>query len=785
MSKPTKLDRNLLCTRDLEFQFAERADDTADGAPNDGRTMEGYAAVFDVPTEINSWEGNFSETIARGAFKKTLGERKPVMQFDHGRDSRVGSIPIGAFTELREDDQGLYCEARLFDNPVVEPVRQAIEAQAVSGMSFKFKVNRDEWRDNADKLVRPDELGRLLYEPGDRGPLKRTIKEVQLFEAGPVVFPAYPETSVGVRSLSDEDRDALIAEYARTARDEPTPAEAPPGETADPGKADEPEERVNAEATTQETPEIDAVREDTSVTGEETDAALSGTSETSITVVPEETQRATPEQELETLAPQIRKGEVKMNLAELKARLAEIEARQTEIATETRDAALTDEQKTEWDGLKSEVEGVRSQIADIEERSAFLKNKAAKPATTERGSDRGAPNVIIKQDDIYDLGELRSLAYSGDDFLAKVTDNAKRAIDGAAYGVRGKEEAQERASELLEDADNDARDLAKRMLLTGAPEYARAFGKIMKHGSDAMCTNEERAALIRAQALGTDASGGYAVPFQLDPTVILTNAGTKNPIRELARVETIVGKQWQGVTSAGTTVTRGAEAATAPDSSFTLAQPVVSTNRVQGFVPFSIEIDLSWAALQREITAVLVDAKAREEDSFITGDGTGVNPEGIVGVATSDFVTATTPTFTLPDLYNYVASLPVRWEDNASFLAHKSIYNLIRQFDTAGGAALWAHLGDGTPARLLDFPTYRTSAMASALVSAAKIAMFGDFKQFLIVDRIGMSVELVPHLFDATAPTAMRPTGQRGIYAVWMNNSKVLVPSAFKRLKVL
>lgn len=214
--------RNHLSVRDVEFRAI---DEEGSASPaGDGRTMEGYAAVFDAPTEINSFEGHFTETIARGAFAKTLQENKPVLQFDHGHDSRVGSIPIGAFTELREDDKGLYCQARLFDNPVVEPVRQAIEAQAVKGMSFRFRVNRDEWRDKSGQLVRGDELGRLIYEPGDRGPLQRTIKEVQLFEAGPVVFPAYDQTSVGVRSLSDDEREALIAEYARTAVEERDPS---------------------------------------------------------------------------------------------------------------------------------------------------------------------------------------------------------------------------------------------------------------------------------------------------------------------------------------------------------------------------------------------------------------------------------------------------------------------------------------------------------------------------------------------------------------------------------
>src|ERR1700756_3922768 len=171
MSKPS----NSLCVRSVEFHAAD--------TPSDGRTMEGYAAVFDAPTEINNWEGHFHETLSRGAFTKTLSERKPVLQFDHGQDARTGSVPIGKFTQLREDDKGLYCEAELFPNDVVEPIRQAIAGGAVSGMSFRFKVNREEWRDNQGNLVKPDELARLLYKPGDRGPLNRNIKEVQLFEA--------------------------------------------------------------------------------------------------------------------------------------------------------------------------------------------------------------------------------------------------------------------------------------------------------------------------------------------------------------------------------------------------------------------------------------------------------------------------------------------------------------------------------------------------------------------------------------------------------------------------
>lgn len=212
-----------LCFRAVEF----RAQDPQN---TDGRTLEGYAAVFDVATEIDSWEGSFSEVIARGAFKRTLGSgRMPVLQFDHGRDQRTGSVPIGAIGTLREDKTGLFVSARLFDNPVVEPIRQAIEGRAIDGMSFRFRVIKDTWTDNKGATVDGSELLDLLWQPGDRGPLTRTIQDVDLLELGPVVFPAYEATTVGVRSalatLAPEDREHLVRELLTILRAQPEPAE--------------------------------------------------------------------------------------------------------------------------------------------------------------------------------------------------------------------------------------------------------------------------------------------------------------------------------------------------------------------------------------------------------------------------------------------------------------------------------------------------------------------------------------------------------------------------------
>lgn len=174
----------------------------ADAEPNDGLTIEGYGAVFDSVTEINSWEGKFDEKIRKGAFRKTLSDQTPRMQFDHGNHPLLGGLPLGRWTSATEDTHGLHLVGRMFDNWIVQPFRDAIAEGAIDGMSFRFSVVREEWRDAQNKKINDDtELFELLYYgAGDRGPITRELIEVKCPEAGPVVWPAYSDTEVGARS---------------------------------------------------------------------------------------------------------------------------------------------------------------------------------------------------------------------------------------------------------------------------------------------------------------------------------------------------------------------------------------------------------------------------------------------------------------------------------------------------------------------------------------------------------------------------------------------------------
>jgi len=181
--------------RSADFELLRTSED------GDGLTMEGYAAVFNAPTEINSWEGNFLETIRQGAFKKTLQGRTPVLMFNHGQHPLIGDMPLGKITRANEDDHGVFVQARLSNNWLIEPVRDAIRDGGIQGMSFRFSVVRDEW-------VKPKRGGDLP---------QRFISELRAMELGPVVFPAYPQTEVSVRSrqladlLTDPDVRADLA----------------------------------------------------------------------------------------------------------------------------------------------------------------------------------------------------------------------------------------------------------------------------------------------------------------------------------------------------------------------------------------------------------------------------------------------------------------------------------------------------------------------------------------------------------------------------------------------
>lgn len=157
----------------------------------DGRLMVGTPIVFNQWTEINGWEGNFMERVAPSSVTKTLaqsGDRVKVL-FNHGFDPQIGDKPLGKPAVMEPRRAGLYTETPLARTSYNDDLIELMKAGAIDGMSFRFSVTKE---DIAHPTEASDHNPAMLPE--------RTIREMRLYEFGPVTFPAYEATTVGVRA---------------------------------------------------------------------------------------------------------------------------------------------------------------------------------------------------------------------------------------------------------------------------------------------------------------------------------------------------------------------------------------------------------------------------------------------------------------------------------------------------------------------------------------------------------------------------------------------------------
>jgi HK97 family phage major capsid protein len=371
-------------------------------------------------------------------------------------------------------------------------------------------------------------------------------------------------------------------------------------------------------------------------------------------------------------------------------------------------------------------------------------------------------------------------------------DSALRQLDRAV-----KAGLPARAAEVVEHLTDTGTDLERSWVArwvtdTGSPEYRSAFAKLLMHGESRAgleFTAAERAAYDRVARLKgeqramslTDSSGGFLVPFELDPTVILANAGSTNPLLQIANVKTVVTDVWHGVSSAGVTAEWLAEAAEASDASPALAEPSIPNYKASAFVPFSVELQGDATALLSEVSRLMSDGLLQLLNvAFTTGTGSG-NPTGIVTALTggsSVVNTGTNDTIAAADIYALQSSLGPRYQANARFVANLGTLNTARQFETTNGALQFPSLQNDPPT-LLGRPVHELSNMGGITAGQANpIAIYGDWSNFVITQRVGSSMELIPHLFGANR----RPTGQRGAWLWARYGSDSVNDSAFRML---
>jgi HK97 family phage major capsid protein len=442
-----------------------------------------------------------------------------------------------------------------------------------------------------------------------------------------------------------------------------------------------------------------------------------------------------------------------VNIDVLRARLPEIDAELRTINTEAGDAALNEDQQTRWDKSFTEREQVVADIAAAEEAEA----RAAKVAEQRaRWGSLQVGTVVSDADD----KPIRSLT------VGEARDKAMKRLEKAEGISRLAPEQMDRVSQLINtrSAMQDGDKIARALLATETDAYRSAFMKGVTQAQPVFTAEESRAVLEARAASLTDNKGGYGVPVTLDSSIVLTGQGFLNPMRRIARQVTITSDVWAGVSSAGVTWSFDAEAAAVSDDAPTLAQPTITPSQARGFIPYSIQIGEDYPSFAAEFGMLLAEGyEYLQATAFITGSSA---PRGILTALDAntnvEVSVSTDGAFVAADIDKVWSALPDRAKANATWLMSS---------DVASYIALWGDAYGGRTVDLAGVPTTLRGAplaIASGMpdftgtTGAANILVVGNFRNYVIVDRAGMSVEYIPHLFDITDN---RPTGQRGLFA--------------------
>lgn len=167
------------------FDFEMRADKNE----AHGTFVEGHAIVYDAPTEL----GYFNEIIDRGALDSA--DLKDVrFLVNHNTDmiplARSRNNNENSTMQMRIEEDGMHVRVDLDteNNTEAANLYSAISRGDVSGMSFMFTVNGEEWEDLESDM-----------------PTRHITDISKVFEVSAVTFPAYEQTSISAR----DDLDAL------------------------------------------------------------------------------------------------------------------------------------------------------------------------------------------------------------------------------------------------------------------------------------------------------------------------------------------------------------------------------------------------------------------------------------------------------------------------------------------------------------------------------------------------------------------------------------------------
>ena len=150
--------------------------------------VSGYVNQTEQLSHELGMSKRFKEKISKGVFKRAIQNSARDIDFLAEHDSSVVLASTkNDSLQLREDDKGLYMEARIINTGAGRDWYEMISSGLITNMSFGFKSVSDEWRS----------IGENLFE--------RTISDLELFEVSAVRNPAYAQSSISNRGLDISD----------------------------------------------------------------------------------------------------------------------------------------------------------------------------------------------------------------------------------------------------------------------------------------------------------------------------------------------------------------------------------------------------------------------------------------------------------------------------------------------------------------------------------------------------------------------------------------------------
>lgn len=165
--------------------------------------ITGYGAVFYQEgregTEYWLWN-DVVERIDNQAFNRAVQEDDVRALMNHNPDLLLGRSAAGTL-KLSVDATGLRYEIEPPDTQAGRDTVKSIERGDLTGSSFSFSILEENWR-------KETKSGSTINI--------RTLTDVQVYDVGPVTFPAYSATTTGTRQLrcigdnrEEEAREAI------------------------------------------------------------------------------------------------------------------------------------------------------------------------------------------------------------------------------------------------------------------------------------------------------------------------------------------------------------------------------------------------------------------------------------------------------------------------------------------------------------------------------------------------------------------------------------------------